>query len=564
MKHTEVFEEKNLIIGVGLMESLISAAMATDHNLSINLEASHNYSGTFMTLGIREIERLFSEKKDYKGKEEIQRDIKIEFLEEGTETMEQFIEKYGFRGFCFDFNPRIIYSAGKATDMMVEAQIDNYLSFRTIKGLYLIDNLEKGSMEIVPTDKGGIFKNKLFSLKEKKELFDFLNIAMRFYRKVANVEEEHNSINDFKKNVYTEIHSQLSQVDMKPEDLDEHFVKFVRASGVTSDRMIQVISSCLCNFRINPFKYVRNGFEDQSTRAMLQRLTRFIESMNVHSELPYLYPIYGTGDITQIFSRISAVYGGAFLLGTEFEIQSVDFTQESKYSIKVQLPTGVSEVKVENVYIGPEYRSLVAKFPCEKKAEVALLKSQYEMRYVGYVCHLQRSAKADEKAPSDFPLMCYFELQAQERVASPHPISSLVVDSTCGTCPEHHVIVYFNYLVEDETRVDEKYLLERYLELLCSRLESVAKIRPIFKIAHNQQYRIDQFTHLGQGLTLLPDIDFDADMETCFVKAKQEIRKDESLKLFNRTQEECVDRLAEDELDDEDSNLLDELDKFTI
>jgi hypothetical protein len=174
------------------------------------------------------------------------------------------------------------------------------------------------------------------------------------------------------------------------------------------------------------------------------------------------------------------------------------------------------------------------------------------------------SAKADEKAASDFPLMCYFELQAQERVASPHPISSLVVDSTCGTCPEHHVIVYFNYLVEDETRVDEKYLLERYLELLCSRLESVAKIRPIFKIAHNQQYRIDQFTHLGQGLTLLPDIDFDADMETCFVKAKQEIRRDESLKLFNRTQEECVDRLAEDELDDEDSNLLDELDKFTI
>lgn len=57
---------------------------------------------------------------------------------------------------------------------------------------------------------------------------------------------------------------------------------------------------------------------------MLRRLSVFVESLNVQSTLPYLYPIYGCGDITQIFSRISSVYGSVFILDKEFEFQDFD------------------------------------------------------------------------------------------------------------------------------------------------------------------------------------------------------------------------------------------------
>jgi RAB protein geranylgeranyltransferase component A len=117
----------------------------------------------------------------------------------------------------------------------------------------------------------------------------------------------------------------------------EHFAEFMKRTGVSSPKLIKMVAYCLCNFRINPDLYkeytkdseelFKKGinihgemFEDQSSKEMLRRLNMFVESLNVQSKLPYLYPIYGCGDITQIFSRISSVYGSIFILDKEFEI----------------------------------------------------------------------------------------------------------------------------------------------------------------------------------------------------------------------------------------------------
>ena len=110
----------------------------------------------------------------------------------------------------------------------------------------------------------------------------------------------------------------------------------MKRSGVTSAKLIKMVGYCLCNFRINPdvYQQIMSGqnqgdnsdgrshgdqFEDQSSKEMLRRLSVFVESLNIQSTLPYLYPIYGCGDITQIFSRISSVYGSVFILDKDFE-----------------------------------------------------------------------------------------------------------------------------------------------------------------------------------------------------------------------------------------------------
>lgn len=574
-----VFNEDYLFIGTGLTESILSASLATHQKKSVNVEASYNYSGTFCTLTIKELERLVKEPKEYPQKDEVQSEFKIDFHEPGVTNIDQFIDVYGFRGFNIDFNPRLIFSMGKATDLMIEAQIDNYISFRSLKGLYFADKLEGGKLEVVPTDKGAIFKSTIFSLKEKKELFNFLNTAMRYHSRQVNKDAEHNSINDFKKNVYTEINTAIDEVTKNEELMKKDFVDFIKSAGVSSERMIRLIACCMCNFRVNPLVARKSKFEDHSTQAMLDRLTRFIDSMHVHSELPYLYPIYGTGDITQICSRISAVYASTFLLGTEFKVKSNTYSEVDGHAFEMEFANGEASIKAKNVYVGPEYRTLGRKLfaqDCEKKDETddshrSLPDDEY-VRYCAFICKYQKNTQEemddqDESHKPIFPLLCYLDIEkgTDDRVSSRHPITVMVVDHTCGTTTENCIIVYFNYYREEDSQVDEDYLLAQIVSLLKDKFSRIAKIDPIMSVRHTQRYRCPDYVRLQNNVVLCPDTDFALDMEDTFIHAKREALQGAEGKLFCREGEERGDdQEREEEEAQAEIDALTDLASFSI
>ena len=51
----------NLILGTGLIESIVSGSLSTYQKLSMNVECESQYSGAMRTLTIRELERFFGE-----------------------------------------------------------------------------------------------------------------------------------------------------------------------------------------------------------------------------------------------------------------------------------------------------------------------------------------------------------------------------------------------------------------------------------------------------------------------------------------------------------------------
>jgi len=51
----------NLILGTGLIESIISGSLSTYGKLSLNVECENQYSGAMRTLTIRELQRFFAE-----------------------------------------------------------------------------------------------------------------------------------------------------------------------------------------------------------------------------------------------------------------------------------------------------------------------------------------------------------------------------------------------------------------------------------------------------------------------------------------------------------------------
>ena len=43
------------------------------------------------------------------------------------------------------------------------------------------------------------------------------------------------------------------------------------------------------------------------------------DSLQRYGKSPYLYPMYGLGELPQGFARLSAIYGGTYMLNKPFE-----------------------------------------------------------------------------------------------------------------------------------------------------------------------------------------------------------------------------------------------------
>jgi Rab GDP dissociation inhibitor len=51
----------------------------------------------------------------------------------------------------------------------------------------------------------------------------------------------------------------------------------------------------------------------------IQRIRLYVNSMARYGKSPYIYPLYGLGELPQGFARLSAIYGGTYMLNTDVD-----------------------------------------------------------------------------------------------------------------------------------------------------------------------------------------------------------------------------------------------------
>jgi len=49
------------------------------------------------------------------------------------------------------------------------------------------------------------------------------------------------------------------------------------------------------------------------------KLKLYYDSLGMHGKSPYYYPLYGLGELPQVFARLCAVYGGVYMLNKPVE-----------------------------------------------------------------------------------------------------------------------------------------------------------------------------------------------------------------------------------------------------
>lgn len=60
----------------------------------------------------------------------------------------------------------------------------------------------------------------------------------------------------------------------------------------------------------------------------VERIRLYVNSMARYGKSPYIYPLYGLGELPQGFARLSAIYGGTYMLNTN--IDEVKYDESGK------------------------------------------------------------------------------------------------------------------------------------------------------------------------------------------------------------------------------------------
>jgi Rab GDP dissociation inhibitor len=108
-----------------------------------------------------------------------------------------------------------------------------------------------------------------------------------------------------------------------------------------------------------------------------------------YGKSPYIYPLYGLGELPQSFARLSAIYGGTYML--DKPIDEIVTDSEGNF---VGVRSGEETVKAKQVIGDPSY------FGAGKELEGGKMRTVEEGKVVRAICLLKHPIPGTEDSDS--------------------------------------------------------------------------------------------------------------------------------------------------------------------
>ncbi|XP_034376119.1 rab proteins geranylgeranyltransferase component A 2 [Arvicanthis niloticus] len=186
------------------------------------------------------------------------------------------------RRFNIDLVSKLLYSQGSLIDLLIKSNVSRYAEFKTVTRILAF---REGKIEQVPCSRADVFNSKELTMVEKRMLMKFLTFCLDY-------EQHSDEYQDFKQCSFSDY--------LKTKKLTPNLQHFILHSiAMTSE------SSCT----------TLDGL--QATKNFLQCLGRF-------GNTPFIFPLYGQGEIPQCFCRMCAVFGGIYCLRHKVQCLVVD------------------------------------------------------------------------------------------------------------------------------------------------------------------------------------------------------------------------------------------------
>lgn len=135
-----------------------------------------------------------------------------------------------------------------------------------------------------------------------------------------------------------------------------------------------------------PYSYI-----NKPARPTYERIVLYTSSMARFGpgKSPYIYPLYGLGELPQAFARLSAVYGGTYML--DKKVDEIVTDANGKF---VGVRSGEEVAKAKQVIGDPSY------FGAGQEAEGGKMRVVDEGKVVRAICILKHPIPGTEDADS--------------------------------------------------------------------------------------------------------------------------------------------------------------------
>lgn len=102
--------------------------------------------------------------------------------------------------------------------------------------------------------------------------------------------------------------------------------------------------------------YLTDDYENTRGGApeAIERVRLYGNSVARYGKSPYIYPLYGLGELPQSFARLSAIYGGTYMLNTP--VHEIMYDDQGKVSgIRATVDKTTFETKTKMILGDPSY-----------------------------------------------------------------------------------------------------------------------------------------------------------------------------------------------------------------
>ncbi|KAI3318636.1 rab GDP-dissociation inhibitor [Xylariaceae sp. AK1471] len=369
-----------IVLGTGLTECILSGVLSVKGKKVLHIDRNDHYGGEAASVNL---ETLFKKYGNYTNGEEPWK-------------------KYGrANDWNIDLVPKLLMSSGQLTNILVSTDVTRYLEFKQVAGSYVQQgSAPKATVAKVPSDAGEALKSPLMGIFEKRRMKSFIEWVGTF------------DLND------PATHKGL---DVNKCSMKEVYDKFGLEAG-TRDFIGHAMAL-----------YLDDSYIDTPGQApeAIDRIRLYGNSVARYGKSPYIYPLYGLGELPQGFARLSAIYGGTYMLNTS--VDEVLYDGKKAVGIKATMGSAGSpdqmkfETKADMILGDPSY------FPKKVKVVGHVLKA---------ICVLKHPLAGTNDADS-----CQLIIP-QSQVGRKNDIYIACVSSAHNVCPKGYYIAIVSTIAE--------------------------------------------------------------------------------------------------------------------
>ncbi|XP_019173160.1 PREDICTED: guanosine nucleotide diphosphate dissociation inhibitor At5g09550-like [Ipomoea nil] len=244
-----------IVLGTGLKECIISGLLSVDGLKVLHMDKNDYYGGESSSLSLIQLWKRFR----------------------GTD---QPPEQLGAsKEYNVDMIPKFMMANGTLVRVLIHTDVTKYLTFKAVDGSFVYN---KGKIYKVPATDVEALKSSLMGLFEKRRV-------RKFFLYVQEFEES-----DPKTHQGMDLNAITAKDFITKYELEDDTIDFIGHSLAL---------------------HTDDNYLAQPAIEFVKKVKLYAESLaRFQSGSPYIYPMYGLGELPQAFARLSAVYGGTYML----------------------------------------------------------------------------------------------------------------------------------------------------------------------------------------------------------------------------------------------------------